>query len=495
MDGWKWTVDCPWASSHTNGDPEASVFLHEDGKPGFRCLHSHCHDKNWKDFQKLYDLPACGIVAEYNEKHALVNIEGKVRIMSEVVRPGEDFLEEQYQTKDDFMLFHSNDKDKVTYADGTTSWVAKAAVWLASPKRRQYSHIVFEPNGRPAKDVYNLFRGWNVSPSPGDWSLFNKHLLEIICDGNAEHHRWLLSWFARIIQDPGGAKPGTCPVLCGGQGTGKTTVGDVFGRLIRPHYIPLTKPEQLVGKFNQHLKGKLFICADEAFFAGARGDVGRLKSLITDRTITVEPKGIDAYATTNHINLMMCSNNSWVVPAEMDERRFFVLNVNPARAKDHRYFGAIHDQMEAGGYEGLFYDMLRWDYKQVNLREAPKTVGLAEQKLASLTPVASYWNDALLNGKIIRANDDLDRLEGEEDGGDWPESVLKTNVYNGYRTWAKKVGHKYQEHSSVFWRETTKLFGPFKERREGAQHNNKFVHIPPYAELVATWESKIGKLS
>jgi hypothetical protein len=45
---WRYTVTCPNAKAHTDGRLEAAVFLHDDGMPGFKCLHGHCADFNWK---------------------------------------------------------------------------------------------------------------------------------------------------------------------------------------------------------------------------------------------------------------------------------------------------------------------------------------------------------------------------------------------------------------------------------------------------------------
>jgi hypothetical protein len=58
-DGFKWVLrHCPWEDEHTSGKSgaEAAVFWFPD-KMVFKCLHSHCTDRGWKEFrQKLEEL-------------------------------------------------------------------------------------------------------------------------------------------------------------------------------------------------------------------------------------------------------------------------------------------------------------------------------------------------------------------------------------------------------------------------------------------------------
>lgn len=479
----KWSVLCPWRNSHTNGDPEAAIFLHQDGRPGFKCLHSHCAERGWRDLQKHYDLPAAGPVAQYNESYAVVDLGGKVRIMREV-KTADGSIEERFMSTQDFMLYNQTDKETFTGPDGKPVTISKPHVWLNSPKRRQFSRIEFEPGLTLPPDHLNLFRGWNIQPKQGDWSLFRQHLQDNICKGNEGHYRWLMGWIAHIFQHPGGERVGTCPVLSGGQGTGKTTVGSIIGHLAHPYYLHLSRSEQLVGKFNHHLKGKIFCVGEEAFFAGAKQDVGRLKTLITDEYISVEPKGIDAFQVRSHLRLMLNSNHGWIVPAEHDERRFFVLNVSNARAKDTKYFSAIYEQMRNGGYEALFHDLLNWNI-DVNLREVPQTEGLAEQKQASLSSPQEFWYECVQNGEIILADIELRRLE---DGENWPREVKKTELYNGYLLYCRSRGSRHPAQSNIFWRELWKV----AHLKYSSKDTTKTILLDSPEDYLKVWDSVIG---
>lgn len=76
-----------------------------------------------------------------------------------------------------------NDRKKIVNA---------ARAWFQHPARRQYKEVIFAPNSCP-DGYFNLWRGFAVQPRPGDWSLLKRHILEVICSGNANHARYLLA--------------------------------------------------------------------------------------------------------------------------------------------------------------------------------------------------------------------------------------------------------------------------------------------------------------
>lgn len=96
-----------------------------------------------------------------------------------------------------------------------------AALWLDSPKRRNYKNgIVFLPNGRVRDGVYNLWKEFGVKPVAGDASAILNYLKETICDNNEKNYEYLIKWLAYCVQHP--ERQGGVAVVCRGEkGTGK----------------------------------------------------------------------------------------------------------------------------------------------------------------------------------------------------------------------------------------------------------------------------------
>jgi hypothetical protein len=165
--------------------------------------------------------------------------------------------------------------------------------------------------------------------------------------------------------------------------------------------VPVHHSKHLTGNFNAHLKGALIVFADEAFWAGDKAGEGALKAMITEEYLAIEFKGKDAFYVRNHVRLLVASNHDWAVPAGLEERRFFVIDVSEARMQDGKYFGAIVAQMENGGREALLHFLLNYDLEGVDLGKFPQTDALREQKILSMPPVHKWWYDRLMDSAVL----------------------------------------------------------------------------------------------
>lgn len=378
-------------------------------------------------------------IAELNEKHAVVMLGGKCVVMNEVTDPEFGRPDVTFSSAADFRLQYANRKmpgeDYKTIADA----------WLESLHRREYRGIVFSP-GSEVPDYYNLWRGFAVDPYPGlDWSVFRNLMRDVICSGNEEHFQYLIHWMADMVQNPGGDRPGVSIVLRGKQGIGKGTFATQFGKLFGGHFLHVARADQFVGRFNQHLKNCLLCFCDEGFLAGDKASVGVLKALITEDTIRIEPKGKDAFAVRNHLRLIIASNHDWIVPAGLEERRFFVLDVGDDHLQDHDYFAAINEQMDNGGREAMMEDLLQVDLTGVNLRKCPQTQALFEQKLHSADPETKWWLHRLQEGTQIEA------LE------EWAEMVPTESLHQDYVEYARNLRLRPVVADALFSRQLRRL--------------------------------------
>jgi hypothetical protein len=118
-----------------------------------------------------------------------------------------------------------------------------------------------------ATTMLNTWRGWGIEPKQGKWPRLERHIVEILANGNEGFAKYILDWTAHGYQRPG-VKRGVTPVFQGPEGVGKGVFGHVLRRSYGSHGLYIAQPSQLVGKFNKHLWTICYIFADEAFFAG-----------------------------------------------------------------------------------------------------------------------------------------------------------------------------------------------------------------------------------
>jgi hypothetical protein len=336
-----------------------------------------------------------------NERYAIIgNIGGKCRVVEEIM----DFaLNRSRLTRisyDDFRNFWLRHmvEDGVT-KEGLPRLVPVGKWWLSHKDARAYDTIVFAPN-KETPGAYNLWKGYGVEARPGDCSFFLDHIKNNVCAGDQAIYDYLIGWMARTVQQPG--TPGqVAVVLRGGKGVGKSFFAQQFGSLFGRHYLAISNSSHLVGNFNSHLRDVVVLFADEAFFAGDKKHASVLKTLITEPTLAIEAKGVDVEPAPNCVHLIMASNDDHVVPASGDERRYLVLDVSAEQQQKEAYFGAIADQMDAGGREALLHMLLAYDLSGYKVRNVPQTNALRDQKKLSLSPEQDWWYVKLQRGYIF----------------------------------------------------------------------------------------------
>ncbi len=210
---------------------------------------------------------------------------------------------------------------------------------------------------------------------------------------------------ARVVQVPD--EPiGTAPVLRGLPGTGKGFFAGTYGRIWRPHFVTITSPEHVLGHFNAYMMGRRVIFIDEGTFGGDRRKVGILKTRLTEHVIMVEQKGVDPIQMPNRAAFIVASNEESVVPADLNDRRWMMIDVASSRRQDRAYFAGLAQQMESGGYAAMLFDLLRWDLSQgPDPRETLPNRALFDQFLPTAEPALRYLFHLLERGVLPGSSD------------------------------------------------------------------------------------------
>lgn len=343
------------------------------------------------------------VVERLNAEHALILLGDRPVVLREGTGPdGRDEIRLLSLTG-----FHEWMRPDVIWlgagVDEPARKVAASKIWVESEMRRQYHGLVFDPSRSSPEGYYNLWKGWAMEPappaSPASCQRFLDHVADNVCAGDERLFAWVMGWFASIIQHPT-EKLGTSLVLRGPQGTGKTIVGRVIGSLLGHHYALVADSRYIVGRFNSHLANCLLLQLDEATWGGDHAAAGKLKDLITGEYQYIEYKGREPVKVKNFVRLLVTGNNSWLVPAGLEERRFAVLDVGDAKRQDSTYFQAMEDELEAGGREALLRYLLDYDLSDIPLRQIPQTDALTEQKVSSMSLEQHWWLDILHRGAV-----------------------------------------------------------------------------------------------
>ncbi len=452
-------------------------------------------DSGWtsgvaKPLQVREETEAELIVAALNEKFFVVqNYGGKCRVgwFEEDDHPDlKGRVKLGHQSFAEFQNANLNKLVPLVDEKGQVRYEPQGHYWLRHGNRREYWRVVFLPGLKAKPNLLNLWgKGFSYKAKKGDCSLYLAHLRDIICNGNEEHYQYTIKWMARGVQRPW-ERGHVALVWRGDKGPGKNVAADAFAKLFGSHAMTITQAEHLVGRFNAHLRAKCVLIANEAFYAGNKQHEATLKGLVTDVTLPIEQKFVDAETDVNLLHLIVLSNNDWVVPATEKERRFFMVDVSDARIGDYAYFAALQRQLETGGYEALLHHLSNEiNITDFNVRDVPKTEALRSQMAMSLTGVDAVWYECLqrgeLPGQFIKGtfwlrSSDLVKWAANQRRREWGSfSSEKVGHLLGHNTRSKQKG-------MGFSKEQTTLFNT-------GQKNQGWI-IPNLKLARATWSQK-----
>jgi len=360
-------------------------------------------------------------LVELNDRHAILLEKGM--ILTE--KPGHPPI---IQSRADFHLRYMNRYVEVPEGDGTKiKKIDLAQWWLRHPQRREYEDMHYAPFDKDPRR-YNRWCGFAVEPKEGDCSMFLEHAKDVICAGNDDHFEYLVRWMAHCIQNPHRLGE-VAVVIHGDQGTGKSLfckeICHIFG--LGKHAISVANVEHVVGRFNAHLSQCSLLLIEEANFTRDKKSIPILKTLVTESDMAIEMKYQDLTYGKNHMHVMMTSNDTWVVPAEINERRFFVLRASSTHRQNPKYFARFVKTMEEGGREALLQFLMKVDLTNFNIRIFPHSDSLQTQKMQSLSVEQAWWYEKLDSGELF---------EGEV----WPDN-------KNLHAWCKHVRSSFIAHT------------------------------------------------
>lgn len=379
---------------------------------------------------------------------------------------------------------------KITYGEKT---IPLTKDWMQWDGRRTYDGICFMPGKEAPRQFYNLWRGFAVEPWPDDvpppaeaqagLDDFLGHALTNVCGGDQTLFDWLMGYFAHIVQRPW-EKPLVALVFKGRKGVGKNALIEHIGRLLGSHFLITSKRRYLVSNFTGHLENLLLFALDEAFWSGDKEAEGTLKDLITGKNHVVEHKGKEPYIVDNRTRIAIIGNESWMVPASYDERRFAVFDVGLGRQRDVAFFRQLQSHMDGGGYRLLLRHLLGLPFDVQGYMDAPKTEGLLDQKHASLDPFGEWLLACLTEGSVL----------GSDFAGQWPEKIECNRFRDAFGHWARKRGIRSRLPTE---RELGKslydMLPAVTHRRARTDGSLGYVYtLPPLTECRAAWDTFIG---
>ena len=326
---------------------------------------------------------------------------------------------------------------------GLPKYLDASKFWSGNINKRIYTKIAF--TSQPVtEDTYNLFTGFGIKPKKGKCERILNHIEEVICAGNIANKAALINLLAWQIQNIGKPSRVITVLKSKDQQIGKgTLLQDILKETYGNAGLQTHELDQILGRFNDSLRGKSFIYLDEALFAGNRKAADAIKSLSTATNTGIETKNVPIIQLPIGINFFLTTNHDDAAYIEETDARYWILEVSPHRQDDFEYFNELYEEINNGGREAFMDYLLNLDVSGfLPARDVPKDNAAKDAMIKnSINPYdARKWLEACCHAGMIlglKPQDKHSTLPWElwRTGEEYVNGIFSTS----YTEWQKTV--------------------------------------------------------
>jgi len=341
-----------------------------------------------------------------------------------------------------------------------------------SPLTRVFNSVSSCPD-EGDEDTLCLWRNLACNPEDGKWPTIREFLEDVICSSDNKLFLYLLRYLAHMLQKPA-EKPGIFIVLYGEEGVGKGFFSQLLQRIWGRSVLIVQSIDSVVGAFNNQLEHGFIVWLDEAMFEGAKAQNDKLKSLITEPYIQISGK----YQPTRNIKSphrwFASTNRKRVAEVRHDDRRQVPINVANTYKQDVEYFGALANVLQDGAEVNAFvHQLLNLDISTFEPRDRPKTAEAINQKILSLSGLARYWYEVLVQGEFSIGCEFIYRDTSWTE----PKFIRSADIKQCYLR-SNKQAERYESiQERAIYSELEKICPSAQKTREDNRHGLSLPHI------------------
>lgn len=303
-----------------------------------------------------------------------------------------------------------------------------------------YANITTDLNNESCKNIsFNLWNGFKAKEVELDGSTPKSKGLQMMLDfiykawGNScqEQYEYIMLWFQGIVKNLNGINR-VALAMISAEGTGKNTLLDFMNYIVPSNNIAnLTGITAVTQKHNDIILNKRIVIINEMSSTRDefRSNFDKIKSLITDEIISVEPKGRPIITAKNIGNYVLFTNNRDSIIVSTTDRRYAVFEMGNDFRNNEEYFSKLRATCFNQDIANEFYTyLLQYTLEEsstVSLNKIPETAIRRELQLLSKSSPLKFLDHVK----------EFPGLYRDEESKEAETRVKATILYSNYKTW------------------------------------------------------------
>lgn len=198
-------------------------------------------------------------------------------------------------------------------------------------------------------NIYNLWKPFPFKNKKTPYTknmealtFFRNHILTL-CNNDVVIATHFEKWIGHMFQHP--ELKSICPVIISQQGAGKGSLMKLLSALIghSKFYETSNPARDIWGAFNTPLANSFLVNLDELNKKDTIDSMGKIKSLITEPTITINTKGVVQYDIQSYHRFIITTNITDPIPSEKGDRRMWIIKASDSLKGNTEYFNKFNE--------------------------------------------------------------------------------------------------------------------------------------------------------
>lgn len=281
----------------------------------------------------------------------------------------------------------------------------------------------------------NLYIPPDVKSADGDYTPWLDYLEYLVPDEKERYE--VMKWAATLIARPDIRMHYALLMISEQTGTGKSTLGEILAKLVGPFNASFPSESEIAEQFNSWLARRRLVVVNEIYQGQSFKTANKLKSYVTDRTVTMRMMFKDGVAIENFAHFYCCSNSLAALMIEDADRRWYIPTLAEVKRPVSEWT-TFFDWLNSGGYSII----VGWAEKFGDYVMPGESAPLSERKKQMIYDSRSSAEREAIDvfDSIILENQEISL--SMEDLFDWVTRKIKGTIYDKPRAIQKIAKEK-----------------------------------------------------